>query len=51
MPVTSIRLQSDLEKTLDEVAGKLQRSRNWPKNHAIREFLSKENLEVSTIWR
>lgn len=45
MPVTSVRLQADLEKTLDEVAGKLQRSRNWVINQAIKEFLSKENLE------
>lgn len=45
MSVTSIRLQPDIEKTLVEVAGKLQRSKNWVINQAIKEFLKKENLE------
>ena len=45
MSVTSVRLQPELEKSLDEVAGKLQRSRNWVINQAIKEFLSKENLQ------
>jgi len=45
MSVTSIRLQPDIEKTLEETAEKLQRSKNWLINQAIKEFLQKESLE------
>jgi len=45
MSVTSIRLQPELEKTLDETATKLQRSKNWIINQAIKEYLNKENLD------
>ncbi len=45
MSVTSIRLQPEIEKTLDEAAKKLQRSKNWLINQAIKEFLQKESLE------
>lgn len=45
MSVTSIRLQPDIEKTLEEAAKKLQRSKNWLINQAIKEFLQKEGLE------
>lgn len=45
MSVTSIRLQPGLEKALDETAEKLQRSRNWLINQAIKEYLKKESIE------
>jgi len=45
MSVTSLRLQPDLEKRLNETAGKLQRSKNWLINQAIKDFLNKESLE------
>jgi len=45
MSVTSIRLQPDIEKTLEEAAEKLQRSKNWLINQAIKEFLQKESLD------
>ena len=45
MSVTSIRLQPGVEKTLEEAAEKLQRSKNWLINQAIKEFLQKESLE------
>jgi len=45
MSVTSIRLQPDIEKTLEEAAEKLQRSKNWLINQAIKEYLQKESLE------
>jgi len=45
MSVTSIRLQPEVEKTLDETATKLQRSKNWIINQAIKEYLEKENLD------
>lgn len=50
MSVTSIRLQPDIEKTLEEAAEKLQRSKNWLINQAIKEFLQKESLE-SKRWQ
>ncbi len=46
MSVTSIRLQPDIEKTLAETAEKLQRSKNWLINQAIKEFLEKQTLET-----
>lgn len=45
MSVTSIRLQKDLETPLDELAKKLQRSKNWIINQAIKEFVERGNLE------
>lgn len=45
MSVTSIRLQPEVEKTLNETAAKLQRSKNWIINQAIKEFLNKESLD------
>jgi len=45
VPVTSIRLQPGIEKTLEEAAEKLQRSKNWLINQAIKEFLQKETRE------
>jgi len=45
MSVISVRLQPDIEKTLEEAAEKLQRSKNWLINPAIKEFLQKESLE------
>lgn len=46
MSVTSIRLQPDIEKMLLETAKKLQRSKNWLINQAIKEFLEKQSLET-----
>jgi len=50
MSVTSIRLRPDIEKTLEEAAEKLQRSKNWLINQAIKEFLQKESLD-SKRWQ
>ena len=45
MTVTSIRLQADVEAGLDAVTEKLQRSRNWVINEAVREYVAKHSLE------
>lgn len=45
MTVTSIRLQPDVETGLDAVTEKLQRSRNWVINEAVREYVAKQSLE------
>ena len=45
MAVTSIRLQPDVERGLDAMAGKLQRSKNWLINEAIREFIARQELD------
>ena len=45
MSVTSIRLQPDIEKHLEDAAKRSRRSKNWLINQAIREFLGREVQE------
>jgi len=45
MSVTSIRLQPDIEKHLEDAVKRSQRSKNWLINQAIREYLEREVLE------
>lgn len=45
MSVTSVRLQPDVEKSLEEMAGKLQRSKNWLINQAIRDFVVRQEQD------
>ncbi|MCZ6828259.1 MAG: ribbon-helix-helix domain-containing protein, partial [Gammaproteobacteria bacterium] len=40
MGVTSIRLSSEIEAPLEELAEKLDRSKNYLINQAIREFVA-----------
>lgn len=47
MAITSIRLSSDIEKPLEELSSKLDRSKSYLINQAIREFLAKASLEES----
>ena len=47
MSVTSIRLQTELEIPLDSLAVKLDRSKNYIINQAIKEFLERQNLQES----
>lgn len=42
MAVTSIRLQQDIEEHLEDAAKRLQRSKNWLINQAIKEYLERE---------
>jgi len=45
MTVTSVRLQPDVEAGLDAVTEKLQRSRNWIINEAVREYVARQSLD------
>lgn len=45
MGVTSIRLQADIEMPLEALAKRLDRSKNYLINQAIREFVERQVLE------
>lgn len=45
MGVTSIRLQADIESPLEKLASKLDRSKNYLINQAIKEFIARKLLE------
>lgn len=47
MGVTSIRLTDDIDKPLESLAKKLDRSKNYLINQAIKEFLARQSLEDS----
>lgn len=47
MSITSIRLADDIDKPLESLAKKLDRSKNYLINQAIKEFLSRQSLEES----
>ena len=44
MGVTSVRLQPEVEDGLEAMSGRLQRSKSWLINQALREYLSRETL-------
>ena len=45
MGVTSIRLNSEVEAPLERLAKKLDRSKNYLINRAIREFVARQSME------
>ena len=45
MSVTTVRLGQDIEETLDALADKLQRTKSWLINQALREFIERQELE------
>tara|TARA_R110001592_G_scaffold324870_3_gene604618 strand:+ start:8710 stop:8976 length:267 start_codon:yes stop_codon:yes gene_type:complete len=47
MGVTSIRLNSEVEIPLENLAQKLDRSKNYIINQAIREFVQRQSMEDS----
>ncbi|MEX0962668.1 MAG: ribbon-helix-helix protein, CopG family [Pseudohongiellaceae bacterium] len=47
MSITSIRLTEDVDKPLEFLAKKLDRSKNYIINQAIKEFLARQSLEDS----
>lgn len=47
MSVTTVRLQPELEESLNAMAGKLQRSKSWLINQALSEFIERQTLEQS----
>ncbi|KGJ97135.1 ribbon-helix-helix protein, CopG family [Thalassotalea sp. ND16A] len=44
MTVTSIRLKAEIEEPLEALAKKLDRSKNYLINQAIKEFVIKESM-------
>jgi predicted transcriptional regulator len=50
MSVTSIRLQPGIENPLEKLAKKLDRSKNYLINQAIKEFLARKSLDESR-WK
>ena len=50
MPLTNIELQDELEKPLTQLAEKLNQSRNWIINEAVKEFLEHRALEEQS-WQ
>lgn len=46
MSVTTVRLQSEVEKHLETIAGRLQRSKGWVINQALTEYIEKQQLEL-----
>ncbi len=47
MSITSIRLADGIDKPLESLAIKLDRSKNYLINQAIKEFLARQSLEES----
>jgi predicted transcriptional regulator len=45
MSVTSIRLNSDVEIPLEQLAEKLDRSKNYLINQAVKEFVARHSME------
>ena len=45
MGVTSIRLSKDVEVPLEQLAQKLDRSKNYLVNQAIKEFVLRQSME------
>lgn len=45
MGVTSIRLNKDIEVPLEQLAKKLDRSKNYLVNQAIKEFVVRQSME------
>ena len=45
MGVTSIRLQPEIETPLEKLAIKLDRSKNYLTNQAIKEFISRKSVD------
>jgi predicted transcriptional regulator len=45
MGVTSVRLQPEIENPLEKLAEKLDRSKNYIINQAIKEFIARQSLD------
>lgn len=50
MSVTTVRLQTEVEKHLEVIANRLQRSKGWVINQALSEYIEKQQLE-QTRWQ
>ena len=49
MSITSVRLPSEIDLALSDAAQKLQRSKSWLINQALKEFLEREKL-LQSRW-
>ncbi|MCQ3829273.1 transcriptional regulator [Microbulbifer elongatus] len=49
MSLTSIRLNNEVEIPLENLSKKLDRSKNYLINQAIREFIARKEME-ETLW-
>ncbi len=49
MSVTTVRLQPDVEESLEAMSGKLSRTKSWLINEAIREYVQRRQQE-ETRW-
>ncbi len=47
MSITSVRLNEDVERPLDFLAKKLDRSKSYLINQAVREFIARQSVEES----
>ncbi len=47
MSITSVRLNDDVERPLDSLAKKLDRSKSYLINQAVREFVARQSVEES----
>ena len=47
MSITSVRLNDDVERPLDCLAKKLDRSKSYLINQAVREFIARQSVEES----
>lgn len=45
MSVTSIRLNAEIEAPLEDLAKKLDRSKNYIINQAIKDFIARQSME------
>lgn len=45
MGVTTVRMQADVEKKLEELSHKTQRSKSWLVNQALSEYLERQQIE------
>lgn len=45
MSITTVRLQPDVEQSLQAMAGSLHRSKSWLINQALKEFIERQELE------
>ena len=47
MSITSVRLNSDVERPLEHLAKKLDRSKSYLINQAVKEFIARQSVEDS----
>ena len=45
MSITTVRLGRDVEEMLEALSDKLQRSKSWLINQALKEFIERQELE------